>query len=92
MKPIYFVIGIVLSVAPACAQPSKQNAAAPSLSSERIATTHLSLALDSSKVHLCFWEGSVYSPGSLVNFLDASKNTNICFHCNADGTWDKPCQ
>jgi hypothetical protein len=93
-KGFYLVIVFILTLSQAWAQQPRQNvpASAPALSTERPATTHVSLSLDAGKLHLCFWEGAVYSPGSLVNFLDATKNTNICFHCNADGTWDKPCQ
>jgi hypothetical protein len=60
--------------------------------SERPSINELNLTLDAGKQHFCFWASAVYSPGSLVNFTDIAKNTTTCFHCNADGTWDKPCQ
>ncbi len=59
---------------------------------ERSAVAQLGLTIDWTKLHLCFWDSAAYSPGSLVNFVDTARNTTTCFHCNADGTWDKPCQ
>jgi len=34
----------------------------------------------------------MYSPGSHLEAFDPAKKTTVCFHCNADGTWDAPCQ
>jgi hypothetical protein len=79
---VFFVCG-------ALAEQPKQAAAQ---ASEHPTINELNLTLDASKQHLCVWGSAVYSPGSLVNFTDIAKNATTCFHCNADGTWDKPCQ
>jgi hypothetical protein len=81
---------LVTILSPASAQQPRPSA--PPQVGERTAVNSLNLTLDSSKMHFCFWESAVYSPGSLVIFVDTTKNSSICFHCNADGTWDKPCQ
>jgi hypothetical protein len=80
--------GLTMFAAQASAQ-SKPTAPLPAVERE---PSSLSVNLETNKGNLCFWQSSAYSPGSLVMFYDSSRNTNICFHCNADGTWDKPCQ
>lgn len=86
-----FIHGASASAEQTKQEQPKQVTIVPS-STERPAVNELNLTLDASKQHFCFWGSAAYSPGSMVNFTDVSKNSTTCFHCNADGTWDRPCQ
>lgn len=87
---LFLLAALTAVLSPVSAQQPRPSA--PPQVGERTAVNSLNLTLDPSKTHFCFWESAVYSPGSLVIFVDTTKNSSICFHCNADGTWDKPCQ
>jgi hypothetical protein len=90
LRFLAIALASMLLVQQATAQQSKPNTTIQPR--EPPVVNELNLTLDASKMHFCFWNSAAYSPGSLVDFIDSSKNSSICFHCNADGTWDKPCQ
>lgn len=64
----------------------------PLQSSEPVAVNSVNVTLGQGRLSLCFWGSALYSPGSHIDSYDATKKASACFHCNADGTWDTPCQ
>lgn len=90
MKGFQILAALIVISGPALAEQTSQ--AAPPPGSEPRVTTSVNLNAGSRKLSLCFWGSAVYSPGSRLDYFDVSKKADACFHCNADGTWDTPCQ
>ena len=90
LRQLSIVAALVVISGQALAQQA--GPASSRLSNEPVVSTSVNLNVGSGKLPFCFWGSAMYSPGSHVNYYDVSKRADACFHCNADGTWDAPCQ
>jgi len=91
VRQLSILAALIAFSAPAIAQQTARPSGAASSGEPSVSTT-INLNVESGKLPFCFWASAMYSPGSHLEAFDPAKKTTVCFHCNADGTWDAPCQ
>lgn len=90
MRQLSILAAIVIFSWQAAAQPARPGGTTPG--NEPLVSTTVNLNMEAGKLPVCFWGSAMYSPGSHLDYFDIVRKANVCFHCNADGTWDTPCQ